>query len=286
MRNDQEIIDLILSYARSDDNIRLVVMNGSRVNPHVKKDPFQDFDIACLVRDIKPYLQNHQLADRFGDVMILQTPEDMGDAPQENFSHYAYLMQFMDGIRIDLSFHTVDRLEEVISDSLTVVLLDKDNRDLSLPAPSDVGYYPRRPSEKQFFDCCNEFWWVTPYVAKGLWRDQITYARYYLDTVLRNELMKMLVWYFGVQTDFQKSPGDAGKYLKTVLDPAVWCLLESTYCDARPESTWEALLAMGELFRQLGRGVAAHFHFTYPEPEDRNVTRYIQDIRNLPHNAK
>ena len=58
MRSDKEMFDLILNVARNDDDIRAVIMNGSRVNPNVKKDPFQDFDIVYFVRDVEPYKGN------------------------------------------------------------------------------------------------------------------------------------------------------------------------------------------------------------------------------------
>ncbi len=285
MRSDQEILDLVLSFARNDDNIRLVVLNGSRANPNARKDPFQDFDVACLVRDLTPYRQNLVIPACFGDLMILQLPDDMHGEPPDNNSCYAFLMQFMDGVRIDLSFHTLDQFDELISDSLTVVLLDKDCRVRDLPPASEVGYLPQPPTAKLFFDCCNEFWWVTPYVAKGLWRDELTYATAHLD-ILREQLMIMLVWYVGVQTDFQKSPGKSGKYLKKYLDPSMWSLLERTYSDAQLEHIWDSLFVLGDLFRQTGRCVAAHFHFPYPELEDQQVTRFIQHIRYLPRDAR
>ena len=117
MRSEQEMLDLILSFARKEENIRLVLMNGSRVNPNGKKDVFPDFDIACLVREVEPYKRNENVVKYFGEIMILQTPEDMQDPPPENNGHYAYLMQFMDGNRIDLSFFSTDQLNSALDDS-------------------------------------------------------------------------------------------------------------------------------------------------------------------------
>ncbi len=286
MRSEKEMLDLILDVARNDDNIRAVIMNGSRLNPHAKKDPFQDFDIVYFVRDIEPYKRNKTFISQFGELMILQTPEDMVDPPAENDGHYVYLMQFLDGTRIDLSFFSLETISAQITDSLTIVLLDKDHLLPPLPSPSDRDYLPQKPTAKLFDDCCNEFWWVSPYVAKGLWRDELTYAKYMLDSAVREQLQKMLVWYFGIQTNFQKSPGKLGKYLKGSLNPETWRLLESTYADSQPEHIWESLFAMGDLFRQTGRCVGEHFGFTYPEQDDKNVTKYLQDIRNLPQNAE
>jgi len=42
MRTEKEMLDLILGVANRDSRIRAVYMNGSRANPNVKKDIFQD----------------------------------------------------------------------------------------------------------------------------------------------------------------------------------------------------------------------------------------------------
>jgi aminoglycoside 6-adenylyltransferase len=98
--------------------------------------------------------------------------------------------------------------------------------------------------------------------------------------------MKMLVWYVGVQTDFHKSPGKMGKYLKACLAPETWSQLESTYADSQPEHIWESLFVMGDLFRQTAQYVAEHLGFDYPEQDDKNVTNYLRQIRKLPQNAE
>lgn len=286
MRSEKEMLDLILNVAKNDQDIRAVIMNGSRVNPHAKKDPFQDFDIVYFVRDVEPYKRNRDFISQYGEMMILQTPEDMVDPPPENDGHYTYLMQFLDGNRIDLSFEALENINACITDSLTVTLLDKDHLIPDLPPPSDRDYLPKPPSSKLFDDCCNEFWWVSTYVAKGLWRDELTYSKQMLDVYVREQLMKMLVWYFGVQTDFQKSPGKMGKYFKTCLEPEIWTQLESTYADAKAEHIWDSLFVMGNLFRYTAQYVAKHFGFNYPEKDDKNVSNYLLHVRSLPRNAE
>jgi aminoglycoside 6-adenylyltransferase len=284
MRTEQEMFDLILTYARQNEDVRAVIMNGSRVNPNVKKDPFQDYDIVYLVKSVEPYRRNPEISRYFGNLLIMEEPEDMENPPPANDGGYGYLMQFMDGTRIDLGFNPLSHAQRCAKDTLSVVLLDKDNLIGELPPPNEGGYLPQKPTAKVFADCCKEFWWLNPYVAKGLWRDELTYARYMFDSLMREQLMKMLTWYFGVKTDFQKSPGKLGKYLKSVIGEEYWAMLERTYSDARLEATWEALFVMGDLFRQVAQAVAAAFGFTYPEQDDRNVSAYIQWIKAFPRN--
>lgn len=46
MRTEAEMYRLILEKARADERIRAVYMNGSRTNPNVPKDIFQDYDVV------------------------------------------------------------------------------------------------------------------------------------------------------------------------------------------------------------------------------------------------
>jgi aminoglycoside 6-adenylyltransferase len=285
VRNEHEMLNLILSFANCDDNIRAVVMNGSRANPNAPKDLFQDFDIACLVNDLAPYVRNKNIPPYFGEILILQEPDNMGEPSPENEGHYAYLMQFMDGNRIDMSFHAPERRKSVTGDSQSIVLLDKDHILGELPPASDTDYWAKKPTEKQFQDCCNEFWWMNSYVAKGLWRGELTYAKWMME-VVQEQLMDMLTWYFGIKTGFQKAPGKAGKYIKEDIEPEIWAELEKTYSDTDPENIWDSLFTAGSLFRRLAKAVASEFGFQYPQKDDDNVSEYLHRIKNLPKDAK
>jgi aminoglycoside 6-adenylyltransferase len=286
MRSEREMLDLIINTARKDERVRAVMLNGSRVNPNAPKDFFQDYDVVYLVTEKESFLADPAWIKDFGDLMILQLPDEMSDPSPEGKDNYGYLMQFADGNRIDLSLFPVSKLAELEQDSLTLILLDKDGILPLFPPPNDSGYLPTPPTAKAFFNCTNEFWWVCPYVAKGLWRREIVYAKHMLDLYVREQLDKMLVWYVGICTDFQKSPGKMGKYLQQYLEPKLWQLLLSTYSDADYDHTWDALLAMGELFRRIALPVAEHFSFTYPDSDDERVSAHLRHVRRLHRDAK
>ncbi len=285
MRSESEMLDLILNTARRVERVRAVIMNGSRVNPNAPKDFFQDYDVIYVVTEKESFLADPSWIKIFGDLMILQLPDDMSDPPGEGKDHYAYLMQFADGNRIDLSLIPVSKLDALEQDSLTLTLLDKDGILPSFPPPDDSGYLPTPLTAKAFFDCTNEFWWVSPYVAKGLWRYELPYAKQMLDLYVREQLMKMLDWYVGVRTGFQKSPGKCGKYLEKLLEPELWQVLLRTYSDGDYDHTWGALLTMGDLFRRISIPVADYFGFTYPFGDDQRVTAHLRHVRTLPRDA-
>lgn len=284
MRSEQEMLDLILGVAQTDERIRAVIMTGSRVDPHAPRDIFQDYDIVYVVTDVAPFANNLAWLERFGQLMIVQMPDAMGDTPPTD-GRFAYLSQFADGNRIDITFFPADRLDQLERDSLSVLLLDKDGCIEPFPPPHNGDYLPKPPTAKQFADCCNEFWWVATYVAKGLWRDEITYAKYMQDQVVREQLMQMLVWYIGVKTGFARSPGKYGKYFRQALEPELWAALVQSYADADIDRTWDALMVMTALFRRVAQVVAAHFDYEYPQGDDDRVTAHLAHVRLLPKDA-
>ena len=284
MRSDKEMMDLILSIAREDDRIRAVILNGSRANPNAKEDIFQDYDIVYIVTELEPFKRNLDWIHQFGEMMILQLPDDMEDPPPEEYPGYGYLMQFVDGNRIDLTCVPVANLYEFLGDSLSVLLLDKDGIVPPFPPASESGYLPKPPTQKTYQDCCNEFWWVSPYVAKGLWRRELIYARQMMD-IVREQLMKMLVWYIGIQTEFKISPGKFGKHFQKYLEPVLWEALCQTYADAGFDHTWDALQTMGELFRKVAATVGDHFGFAYSVGDDERVSAHLEMVRHLPGDA-
>jgi aminoglycoside 6-adenylyltransferase len=287
MRSEKEMMDLIMNTAKEDDRIRAVIMNGSRTNPNAKKDIFQDYDIVYLVTNVQSFTSDHSLVNRFGEMMIMQMPEDMVLPAADNDGHFTYLMQFTDGNRIDLSLYPLEKADELIKgDGLSILLLDKDGTIEPLPPAHDSDYITKAPTEKEFLNCCNEFWWVSPYVAKGIWREELPYAKEMLEGPVRDMLMKMLKWHIGIKTNFSKSSGKCGKYFKNYLEPDIWNEFVATYPNAEYENIWQSLFTMCDLFRKVAISVAEHFGYTYPIIDDEKVTKHLNHVKHLPKNAE
>lgn len=77
MRTEQEMFDLILDFARHDERVRIVAMNGSRANPNTPRDAFQDYDIVFVVTEMGSYLADDSWLEVFGRRVIMQKPEGM-----------------------------------------------------------------------------------------------------------------------------------------------------------------------------------------------------------------
>jgi aminoglycoside 6-adenylyltransferase len=289
MRTADEMYELILTVARGDDRVRAVYLNGSRVDPNQRKDIFQDFDVVYAVTETASFLSDPDWIRVFGERLLLQEPDRVDAAlgkPMDPSRRYAYLMQFRDGNRIDLTLQSLEVLvEEYGTDKLTVPLLDKDGRLPSIPAPSDEDHWVQRPTQAVFSACCNEFWWVAPYCAKGLWRREILYAADAMNAYVRPQLLTLLRWSAGIRTDFRISLGKADKHLDEHVEADVWDRLLKTYdCSGYP-TAWEALDSACGLFAQTAPAVAGALGLAYDETEAENSMLFIRRIRELPATA-
>jgi aminoglycoside 6-adenylyltransferase len=273
---DKQVFEIILSLAEREENIRAVLLEGSRANPNATPDKWQDFDIAYVTSENAPYIDGswieRELLPHFGEIAVMQIP-DNGD-PNDV---YTWLIQFASGTRIDLTFDSLEFLSRpnVKLESATVVLLDKDNRFADMPPSNESDYLPKRPTEREFAHCYNEFWWVSPYIAKALARGQTIHALEILNEYVRSEYARMLTWLAGAKTGFAVNLGkhnwNIGEYVPT---PFYEALIKS-YPAAELGAIGTALTALTQAFPLLATDTAAALGYKYNADEGERTQRFL-----------
>jgi aminoglycoside 6-adenylyltransferase len=289
MRSESEMMGLILGVAKKDERIRAVTLNGSRANPNAPKDIFMDYDIVYVVTETESFLNEKSWIDAFGERIIMQEPDlldKMLGRAVDLSKCYGYLMQFTDGNRIDLHIQTLEyTLGNFGTDSLTVTLLDKEAVLPKLAPASDKNYWVEKPSLAQYIAKCNNFWWVAPYCAKGLWRKEILYTNDAMNDYVRDALLQMLSWYVCMDKGFEFSLGKSLKYLGNYLAPELWNRLMTTFNLSDFDSAWNALITACELFNETAPAVGEAFGFVYNKEEAAGSFAFIKHIKELPQTA-
>ena len=274
MRTEKQIYDTILNFAKADDRVRMVTLEGSRTNINILPDDFQDYDITFFVSDMQSFITDDEWLNIFGERLIMQKPEDMELFPAEE-KGFSYLMLFSDDVKIDLTLLPLDLIDEYFTwDKLVKILLDKDNRIAQPPIPTDIDYHIRRPTERSFDDCCNEFWNTTTYVVKGLCRREILFAIDHLNNIVRMELLRMISWWVGTEQGYNFSLGKNYKFLERHIPIELWEQLMTTYRMDSYIQMWESLEQCMELFRKVSAEVAKRLNYPYPD-YDEKISEYV-----------
>ena len=224
MRTDQEILGLILETAKKLQ-VDAVALSGSRTNPKVQTDEFQDYDLVYVVDDIDNLTSDLSWLDQFGKRIIEQ---------EVTLGHRRlYIMFFEDGNRIDLTLCPKEHINEwVASEADYTVLVDEKGLFESY-SPSPERHWIHPASNSDFEKSCNEFWWVSAYVVKGICRKQIIYATDHLYGICQQELLKILAW----QIASDRGAVDIGKNYKYLFN----------YLPIEKEKEFSALLDFSSL---------------------------------------
>ena len=281
MRTETEMFDVILQTAKVLQ-VDAVAMSGSRTNPKAPKDEFQDYDVVYIMEDLDGLIADLAWLDQFGKRIIEQ---------EVTLGHRRlYLMLFEDGNRIDLTLCTKDHINEwVDSEAGFTVLVDEKGLFESY-SPSPQRFWTSPASETDFEKACNEFWWVSAYVVKGICRKQVIYATDHLYGICQQELLKVLAW----QVASDKGAVDVGKnykylfnYLPAEREKTFSNLLDFSSLDRITQS----LFATMQLFHQEAQRLAHKMGFDYDREVAEKMIEYGKEklpnhLENKEQNSK
>lgn len=273
MRLEKEMIESFKRFADDHDQVRTLIMTSSRTRD-AEIDFLSDYDIEIYVNDISLFESDDWLS-YFGPVMVRWPYK-----PSLNDHWINRLVLFKDRVRVDFQISNLRDIDESRYINGYEVLVDKDDKANLNEATYDE-FIIRKPDKESFEKLVNEFWWNVYYVPKYLWRDQLPFAKYMLEHILRFEyLHKLINWYIGYQNDWQEETGALGRYYKKLLSKEDWVDYEATFAGASMEDNYKALDNMTRLFRRMGLYLAEQLAYEYPEEVNLEVMTFVEYIKN------
>ena len=123
-------------------------------------------------------------------------------------------------------------------------------------------------------------------VAKGLWREDVTYVMDMLNYCVRPQLIHLIEWKIGFSTDFSVTAGKSEKYMYKWLENEIWNTFLKTYPVGNVKDVWEAVFAMCDLFNYIAKEVSCKMNINYNEIEANNSFKFLKDIYLLPKDAE
>ena len=219
MKTENKMMELILQIAETLQ-VEAVALSGSRTNSESPKDEFQDYDVVYIVENLNDLLSDLSWLDQFG-MRLIEQHNVLGH-------RHLYLMLFEDGNRIDLTLCPKEHMQEWVDSEAGFKVLKDDAGLFDMYQPNSKRYWTAPPTEEEFATSCNEFWWVSTYVVKGIRRNQLIYATDHLYGICQQELLKVLAW----QVTSDRGAVDIGKNYKYLFH----------YLPAEKEKEFSALL--------------------------------------------
>ena len=271
MRAETEMLDLILQTAKTLQ-VKAVAMSGSRTDTKAPKDEFQDYDVVYVVENLDELITDLSWLDRFGK-RIIEQEVTLGQ-------RRLYLMLFEDGNRIDLTLCPKEHMKEWVDSESKFIVLE-DEKGLFAPySPTPQRYWTSPASETDFEKSCNEFWWVSAYVVKGICRKQVIYATDHLYGICQQELLKVLAW--KVSSDRGKVEiGKNCKYLFNHLPVEKEKELSNLLDFSSLDKITQSLFATMQLFHREAQSLAQKMDFDYDKEVAEKMIGYAEERRCL-----
>jgi len=272
MRNLEEELQKLIEFAKKDNNIRALVLQGSFVNDDIEIDEFSDLDPLFYVKDVSKFTEENTWKKHFGKPISFFHDEQLY---HDGHKWYTRLTLYEDGFKIDFGFQSVELAEYANEMKLYKIYLDKDNI-VPLPNVKDHRkFYVTKPTEEEVLDRLNAFFFDSSYVVKSLIREELFFEKY-MESVLQMKLRKLIEWYIGIRNNFKVNTGLYGRYFKRYLTEEEWDMLLQTYPNGQVATCSDALIASYELVHYLGTFIAKALDFHYPKAHEQAMLQYCK----------
>lgn len=267
MRTETEMMDLIVQIAETLQ-VEAVALSGSWTTPDSLKDEYQDYDVVYIVENLEDLISDLSWLDQFG-MRLIEQHNVLGH-------RRLYLMHFEDGNRIDLTLCPKEYIQGWVDSEANFEVIKDDNGLFEAYQPISKRYWTAPPSEEEFATSCNEFWWVSAYVVKGIRRNQLIYATDHLHGICQQELLKVLAW----QVTSDRGAVDIGKNYKPLFHylPAEKEKVFSALLDLSSiEKVGQSLFATMKLFDGEAQELAQKMGFTYDKEVAERMISYAKE---------
>lgn len=267
MRTETEMLDLILQTAKTLQ-VKAVAMSGSRACPKASKDEFQDYDVVYIVDDFDNLTSDLSWLNQFGK-RIIEQEVSLGN-------RRLYLMLFEDGNRIDLTLCLKEHIQEWVDSEAGFTVLEDPENLFEPYFPNPERFWITPATEIDFKNSCNEFWWVSAYVVKGICRHQVIYATDHLYSICQQEVLKVLAWQVasdGGAVDIGKNYKNLFNYLPIEKEKEFSDLLDLSSLEKITQSLYDTM----KFFHQEAQFLAKKMGFDYDKEVAEKMIEYAKE---------
>jgi aminoglycoside 6-adenylyltransferase len=279
----ESLIQEFVSWAQSETDIRAAMIIGSRARTDHPADEWSDLDIVLFVNTPQHYVDS---ADWVKNVapFVLTFLEVSADGSWER------RVLFDGGFDVDFAIIPTSHLEPLVAATLPPlwadvfrrgvrILLDKDGFLVQLqkrPLPDILMYRP--PSEREFLNVVNDFWYHAVWTAKHLRRGELWWAKSGCDDRLKNLLRQVLEWHAHAMKGLNHDTWMRGRFLEEWVDPRALEQLGKAFAHYDEDDVWRALFVTMDTFRWLSIETAERLGHSYPTTGEEQATEFVKKL--------
>jgi aminoglycoside 6-adenylyltransferase len=246
------VLEHIVEWARSENNVRAAVLTGSVARDPEAVDEEADLDVELYVTNPSTLLQDDTWYQQFGEVLVVEALENPGWHPTR-------LVYYAEG-KIDFMIAPAAILRgSVRYDRPFRVLIDKDGTARAFQSTARTR--GQRPTAAEFLQCVHWFYAATIMWAKYLARGDLWAAKQ-RDWDSKTLLLKMLEWDHKARKGWDYDTWYLGTHLRTWVDADLLDPIAACWSGFSRQDSLRALRASFSLFDVLSTRTAIALSMT------------------------
>jgi len=308
----EQLIDRFIAWAQTQPDIRAAVIVGSQARANRPADEWSDLDIVVFATDPERYLSRTDWLENIGNpCLTFLEATATGDEMERR-------VLFEDGLDVDFAFFPVIRVRRLVyflrirecfpqllhllpkekvrqitqgvADFFDVVrrgvrvLLDKEGMADLLTLVTGEAPSSRPPTQNEFLEVINDFWYHAVWTVKKLRRGELWTAKFSLDSYMKWRcILRMMEWHAHATNGWNYDTWHGGRFLEQWADPRAVEGLQDAFAHYDEDDIRRALLATMDLFRWLAVETAEKLSYPYPTLADEQATELVGKLLRPTH---
>ncbi|HEX6989300.1 MAG TPA: aminoglycoside 6-adenylyltransferase, partial [Bacillota bacterium] len=284
------LIGRIETWARNREDIRGLLILGSRARCIRPADAWSDLDVLLVTTDPDSYLDSTGWLADLGTVWItFLEPTPAGGLERR--------VLFAGGLDVDFSVVAAadaaalaergvpPEVAGIVTRGVRV-LLDRDGlmsrlidqcRAVAAALPP-----PAAPGQAELDQLCHDFWYHAVWVAKKLRRGEVWTALDCCDGYMKRRLLTLLEWHARAHRGPGWDTWHQGRFLEEWADDRVVQALRPAFAHYDAADVRRALLATMQVFRWAAVETSGLLGLTYPEAVDAKASGLVEELLDEP----
>jgi aminoglycoside 6-adenylyltransferase len=302
----EQLIARFVAWAETQPDLRAALIVGSRAREDRPADEWSDLDVILVVTEPERYLAKTDWLENIGNPWITFIEKtgtgeekerrvlfeggldvDFIPLPAKKMQPLARLLQargrFPQILKL-LPRSLSKQVKQGIAAFSDVarrgvkVLVDKDG--IAEPLISAIAEAPALapPTQDEFLNLANDFWYHAVWTAKKLRRGELWTAKGCSDSYMKWRLLRMIEWHTRAKNSFEYDTWHGGRFLERWADPRIVEGLRDAFAHYDEDDLWRRLLATMDLFRWVAIETAGLLEHAYPSSADEHATSLVKSL--------
>lgn len=276
----EQLLERFLAWARDNDDIRAVVLIGSRARAERPADAWSDTDLIVVARAAQHYLETTAWLEEIGEpwlTFLERTADEQG---------WERRVLFAGVLDVDFALLSLGQFVKAMQGGMGAevagrglqVLLDKDGLAAQVRLPTDRHPPASPPTQAEFLQAVNDFLYHAVWTAKKLRRGELWVGKSCCDSYMKQLLRQMAAWHARALHGWDYDTWFGGRFLEEWADPRVLQGLRAAFAHYDETDVWRALFATMDLFQWVAGEVAERLGYAYPTASHERVAQWILGV--------